>query len=287
MRMVETLARNVLSPVVMECRSTAASHLTRLASLVGFVLFFASAVVSWGWNGSPRGGISVEVFGVDASRASVLTTRAEDVRREVASRFLGIDALIPWDPPCEIHVHTTRDAFRAAVGGGPVIAEGATAIEFAGDRVSLRRIDLLDTGAAVPSALAHELVHVVLADHFTAVAPPRWADEGLATLFDDDEKQRQHEADYVAAAARGQAWAVRDLVSLDLHPADSARQRVFYGQSAALVRWLVARKDGPTFIRFLDLAADNDIAPALSAVYGIASIDALERAWLSTPVPVR
>lgn len=276
---VESLARDLHAEIGMR-------HCTPPPSLLAGLLLLVGAALSWGRDGAPRDGGSVEVFGVDASRASVLIARAEDVRREVTSRFLGINEPVPWDPPCEIHIHPDRDAFRAAVGDGPMIAEGATSIEFVGDQVSLRRIDLLDMGAAVPSALAHELVHVVLADHFTDAPPPRWADEGLATLFDDDEKQRQHEADHAAAAARGQAWAVRDLVSLDLHPADSARQRVFYGQAAALVRWLIARQDGPTFIGFLDLAAEKGIAPALSIVYGIPSVDALERAWRSTPVPL-
>ena len=171
--------------------------------------------------------------------------------------------------------------------GGPAIAEGATTIEFVGDRVSLRRIDLLDTGGDFPSALAHELVHVVLADHFTAGPPPRWADEGLATLFDDLDRQVRHEADHAAAASRGQAWSIRELVALELDPADSNRQRVFYGQSASLVRWFLARSDGPAFIAFLDRLAEAGFGPALADTYGIASADALEMEWRSTPVPVR
>jgi hypothetical protein len=174
----------------------------------------------------------------------------------IESTLLGGAAPRPWSPPCMIHVHLDGAAFARAVAGAPVAAGGATSIEFTGDAVSLRRIDVVDaTDGGLPPALDHELVHVVLADRFTVAPPPRWADEGLATLFDVPAKQRGHEADFRAAAARGQAWRVADLLALDLDPADTARQRVFYGQSASLVRWLLARRDGPTFLRFLDDAA--------------------------------
>jgi hypothetical protein len=74
---------------------------------------------------------------------------------------------------------------------------------------------------------------------------------------------------------------VADLLALDLDPADTARQRVFYGQSASLVRWLLARRDGPTFLRFLDDAAAHGTPRALESHYAIESIAALERAWLA------
>lgn len=224
----------------------------------------------------------VVVVGVPPARAAAIATRAATARREIAVRLLGADEPPRWSPPCTIHVHRDRAAFARAVGGAPVAAGGATSIEFVGDTVSLRQIDLLDAAdGGVPPALDHELVHVVLADRFPDAPPPRWADEGLATLFDDPAKQRGHDADFRAAAARGQSWRIADLVALDLDPADAARQRVFYGQSAALVRWLLARRDGPTFLRFLDDSAAQGTDRALSVHYAIDSIAALERAWLA------
>lgn len=230
--------------------------------------------------GDERG--DVVVVGVPPTRAAAIAARAAATRRDIAARLLGAEEPRRWSPPCAIHVHRDRVAFARAVGGAPVAAGGATSIEFVGDTVSLRRIDLLDAAdGGVPPALDHELVHVVLADRFPDAPPPRWADEGLATLFDDPEKQWGHDADFRAAAARGQSWRIADLVALDLDPADAARQRVFYGQSAALVRWLLTRRDGPTFLRFLDDAAEQGTERALSANYAIDSLEALERAWLA------
>ena len=77
----------------------------------------------------------------------------------------------------------------------------------------------------------------------------------------------------------GRAWSVRDLLSLEDYPPGSEWQRVFYGQSAAVVRWLVARRDAATFIRFLDDAAAHGTEAALASHYGLDSTAALAQAW--------
>lgn len=228
----------------------------------------------------------VVVVGVAAGRAAAIVAHARATRRAIETTLGGDTAARPWVPPCTIHVHPDRTAFAGAVGGAPAAAGGATSIEFVGEAVSLRRIDVLDAAdGGLPGALAHELVHVVLADRFPTAPPPRWADEGLATLFDAPEKQRGHEADFRAAEARGQAWRLADLMRLELDPADAGRQRVFYGQSASLVRWLIARRDGPTFLRFLDDAATLGTDAALGVHYGFATLADLERAWRGSPPP--
>lgn len=230
----------------------------------------------------------VVVVGVTPARAEAIAARAAATRRDIAAVLLGEDAPRLWSPPCTIHVHRDRAAFARAVPGAPAASGGATSIEFTGDEVSQRRIDVVDApDGDRPPALDHELVHVVLADRFPTVPPPRWADEGLATLFDDLAKQQGHEADFQAAAAHGQAWRVADLMTLDLDPADAGRQRVFYGQSASLVRWLLARRDGPTLLRFLDAAAAQGTPRALAAHYEIDSLAELETAWLAAgPTPL-
>lgn len=232
--------------------------------------------------GVSAGDGDVVVVGVSPARAAAIAARAAATRRDIAAVLLGEDAPRPWSPPCTIHVHGDRAGFARAVPGAPVAAGGATSIEFVGDAVSLRRIDVVDApDADRPPALDHELVHVVLADRFPAAPPPRWADEGLATLFDQPAKRQGHEADFRAAVAHGQAWRVADLLTLDLDPADAIRQRVFYGQSASLVRWLLARRDGPTFLRFLDDAAAHGAPRALATHYAVGSVAELERAWLA------
>jgi hypothetical protein len=228
---------------------------------------------------------SIEIHGAAAAQAEIIRQHAEAVRRQIIGELLGDPTPRPWTVPCEVHVHTSEAGFAAAVGGPPGGAGGATSIEFSGDQVSLRRIDVLGD-LDVPDALAHELVHVVLADRFTDGPPPRWADEGLAILFDSLEKKAGHEADFQVARHEGMIWSSAHLFAMEEYPAEQGRQRVFYGQSAALVRWLIARRDMASFLNFVEDAARDGSRDALDRHYSFASTEALDRAWLAAPSQV-
>ena len=225
-----------------------------------------------------------DVHGASSARAETIVRHAEQARERAFATLLGTSAPAPWTVRCEIHLHATEESFAEAVGGPPDGARGATAIEFAEAGVCVRRIDLMDDDPTdVPEALAHELVHVILADHFTAAPPPRWADEGLAVLFDNEDKQAGHARDFEAARRAGMTWSVSHLLTMEEYPREPHRQRVFYGQSAALVRWLIDQRGAATLLSFLDDAAAIGEGPALERHYGFSAVAALERAWLARP----
>lgn len=224
------------------------------------------------------------VHGASADRSEAVSRHAEALRTQAFASLLDTHDPADWTVRCEIHLHTSDAAFAEAIGGPPDGARGATSIEFVGEAIVVRRIDLMDDDvAAVPDSLAHELVHVVLADRFTSAPPPRWADEGIAVLFDDDEKQRAHDRDFRAAHRDGMTWAVSELFALPDYPREPHRQRVFYGQSAALIRWLQRQRGSETLIAFLEDAATIGDREAVRKHYGFASLAALERAWLAEP----
>lgn len=227
---------------------------------------------------------SVIVVGASPARADAIVDHAEEVRRTACEQLLGDAQPRPWVPRCAIHVHATPAAFAAAVGAPPAASRGATSLEFGTDRVMSRRIDVMGDGPEIiPDALAHELVHVVLADRFVDAAPPRWADEGIALLFDDAAKQAAHEADFRSAHARGLAYAASDLLALEDYPGDGRRQRVFYGQSAALVRWLIGRRDAATFIRFVADLQSDDPDTAFERHYDLDMAAVFDSAWKEVP----
>lgn len=227
---------------------------------------------------------SVVVFGASPARSAVIVDHAEQVRRAAFERLLSDSQPRPWVPRCAIHVHSTPAAFAAAVGGSPEASRGASSLEFGGQRVISRRIDVLGDGPdVIPDALAHELVHVVLADRFTEAAPPRWADEGIALLFDGVEKQAAHEADFRSAESRGLAFSVSDLLALEEYPGDARLQQVFYGQSAALVRWLIERRDAATFIRFVADLQSDDLESAFERHYDLDMATVIHSAWKEVP----
>ena len=228
---------------------------------------------------------SFEVIGVDGERVSFIASQAAELRRRISAEVLGVAVPAVWTPRCVIHVHPTADAFAEAVGGTagtvPASVRGATSIEFIGEGIGMRRIDLIDdeSSGLVPDALGHELVHVILADRFIDRPPPRWADEGLAMLFDTEEKQRGHDEDFREAAIRGMAWSGREMFEIDLDPADIARQRVFYGESLALVRWFLAQGDAETFLSFIVDCDDVGLSSALKRHYGILSLSEFDGRW--------
>jgi len=223
---------------------------------------------------------NIEVVGVDANRAALIQEQAERVRRIAFEQLLATTDPLPWTEPCLIVVHPTAASFAAAVGVEPVAIRGATSIDFFAERVVSRQIDVMGDGAeTVPDALAHELVHVVLADHFSRLPPPRWADEGMAVLFDSLLKQQRHNADLEHAVKDGQIWSAGDLAALEDYPDSIGRQQVFYGQSAALVRWLMAEQGAATFIRFIDDSSAVGFSAALQDHYGLDAVADLEPAW--------
>jgi hypothetical protein len=227
---------------------------------------------------------NIVVHGTSPARAAQIRAAAEQVRSAAFGLLLGNESPRRWIARCAIHVHATPDAFAAAVGMPPAGSRGATAINFSGNAVSSRRIDVMGDGPdVIPDALSHELVHVVLADHFVHAPPPRWADEGLALLFDGTAKQLGHEDDFRLAQRQGCSFTSPDLLALEDYPADTRRQRVFYGQSAALVRWLIARRDAATFIRFVDDIDADGLATALKRHYDLDSIAFLDSAWKEVP----
>jgi hypothetical protein len=242
---------------------------------------------------------SFQVVGIDGERAAVVARCAAEFRRQISAELLGIDEPAEWSPRCTIHVHLTEESFAEAVGGAPISARGATSIEFVGDDVGMRRIDvmgdLLDGESwsgdsldhLIPDALGHELVHVILADRFIDGPPPRWADEGLAMLFDSAEKQRGHDEDFRDAAIRGLAWSGLDMFDIELDPADIARERVFYGESLALVRWFLGQGSAGTFLAFLDDCEECGLAESLDRHYGIRSLVEFDSRWQSVLTAAR
>ncbi len=204
--------------------------------------------------------------------------RCETLRGELQSTWLGAEASKPWHPRCEIVLHPTKASYLQAVGRGGGQTSGSSFIRFEKRLVVERGIDLLVREQGALPALPHELTHVVLADAFGGRRPPRWADEGIATLADSIEKQGLHKRDCRQALSTGTALRLADVIGLQQFT--SAQQVApFYGQSLSLVSFL-AKRDGPAgVVAFVDAAMTRGYDLALKDCYGIDGLAALERHW--------
>lgn len=215
------------------------------------------------------------VGGPDAGK---LGQRAEELRQQLQNRWLGGVSQTAWASRCQIVVHESRAAYARSVGWSAQATKGSSLIRVSGGKVSFRRLDLMGDGDAEPSALAHELSHVVLADHFRGQQPPRWADEGIALLSDGCRKQSLHRRDCSNALRQGENLPLVELLtSQTLRNPD--RIGAFYGQSLTLVELLLHRGSAEVLLSFLEMANQSGYDVALRTHYGLDGIGDLEPVW--------
>ncbi len=222
---------------------------------------------------------SFRIVGLDAKMANqAIAACCEQMRDELALRWLGEKADGAWTPKCDVVLHSSDESYLREVGRGGRNTVASSVIDRDGPRVLRRRIDLLAANARwSASTLGHELTHLVLADAFADKKLPRWLDEGIAILADSPTKQSQHRRDLKIALQRGAEFRVLELVSLaDYPPAE--RWGAFYGQSASLVQYLVEQGDERQFVEFVRIALADGYDRGLRQVYGCA-LPELERQW--------
>lgn len=208
-----------------------------------------------------------------------IAARCEALRQHLFSLWLADESPEAWRTRCEVVVFPNRDSYLQAVGAGAAQTAGSALIEMESGRVARRRIDLRgDLGQDMQSALAHEMTHVVIADRIDRGRMPAWADEGMAVLADMPEKQLLHAADLRQGVQSQTTFRVVDLLSLASYPRP-ARMGVFYGQSGALVSFLVGRGTPAQFVRFVELAIDHGYDRALRETYQIDGVAQLEQIW--------
>ena len=229
--------------------------------------------------------------------ARALAAEAEYQRRVLAEKWLGKE-LPPWSKPC---------AIRSAPGLGG--NGGASTFTFDNDAdgkpaLKTAEIDLRgDFLTALNNTLPHEVTHAVLASYFGKPLP-RWADEGVALLSESDDEQASHDTRARELLNAGRGVRLKVLLRMTEYPKDMA---ILYAQGHSVARFLVQQKTGVPVLKdipnvgelfktggdsgqrrltaFLLIGLDENTAAswgkAAQAVYGFASVDALEEAWLA------
>ena len=206
-----------------------------------------------------------------------LLDTCEATRSKLTAQWLGAGTGA-WEPKCYIVLHPTADSYLREVGEGQMTA-GSSLIELAGDRLVTRRVDLrADHPEGYLGALAHELTHVVIAERFIERQIPRWADEGMAVLADSKSKQDLHHGDLGLARSNRTTFRLIELMQLEKYP-EPERQGTFYGQSASLVRFLVAHGGEQKFVGFLKKSSQIGYDAALRDIYKFSGVAELEQHW--------
>lgn len=236
-----------------------------------------AAALPRGWRSTTTANFVVQAALSDDELVA-LGEQCETLLTDLRAKWFGEGEAPRWTPRCLLVIHGASDTYLQAVPGGERTL-GSSWIQTREHRVVTRRVDIRgERENWFYGALAHELIHVLLADRIGGYPPARWAEEGLAILADPTEKQQRHDADFRAAAARGSQFRLAEMLGYTEYP-DPTRITAFYGQSASLVRFLIQFRTPAEFSAFLKQAASYGYDAALRSTYDIDGIADLERRW--------
>ena len=201
-----------------------------------------------------------------ARLATMIGEHAEKQRKKLALAWLGHE-MPTWEQRCTVRVRITD---------GEVSGFGTFMFE-EGKCVSQEiKIDgPLDR--VLHDLLAHDIAHSVLATRLGA-PPPRWADEGMATLA--GKRERKHMTRLTKQFVKeGRALRLKRLFDLKGYPSDVM---VFLAQSCSVTQFLVDRRGRDTFVAFVERGTKGGWDEAVQCYYGFKSVEDLESAWVKS-----
>lgn len=208
-----------------------------------------------------------EVEAPTTAIAEKVALTAERCREELALAWLG-HKLPNWYKPCRVRVKV-----------GQIGAGGATTFSFGGGEVfgwdmtvqgPLERI--------LDSVIPHEVSHTIFACHFRRPLP-RWADEGAATLAEEDsERSRQQKlAEEVMPSKR--RIPLRELLTITEYPKNLQHVLTLYAEGFSLANFLVQKGGKSRFLAFIQDAHVSGWDAALRRHYEEPSVESLESKW--------
>lgn len=131
---------------------------------------------------------------------------------------------------------------------------------------------------ALGSTLAHEIAHVVLNAQFPR-GMPAWANEGIASQFDDDKSKAIRKRILKGFVRTGQWPSVQNVLDARrIHPTDQTA----YAVSVSLVEFILARADRKTFLKFIDDGNKIGWEAALRKHYQIFNVQKDWQSWVSS-----
>lgn len=200
--------------------------------------------------------------------AQKVAEAAEFYRRELAVEWLGTALPGNWEHPCPVTVVV-----------GSMGAGGKTTFNFQDGHVYGWKMEVKGSEQRIlDSVLPHEINHTIFASHFRRPLP-RWADEGAASLIEDESERNQLRQIHSRVMGTRRKIALKTLLEIKQYPQDQQELLTLYAEGHSLADYLIQRSGKREYIRLMTLANEHKWEAALKSVYGYKSVDALEREW--------
>ena len=216
----------------------------------------------------PSGDVVTRNFSVQNLESTVarqVGEAAEKLRKQIACDWLGEEMPVREDRcPIQVTIHAGRNggASRFNYDSGKVLSQ------------SMRVEETLE--GVLVGVLPHEMTHIVLA-HAIGRQVPRWADEGAACLAEDEVSRRQREQRQKECLAGARIMPLARLFVMRDYPPDIP---AFYAQSCAVAKFLIEKKDRPTFLAFVREGLESGWDAAAKKHYDYEDVSKMEAAWL-------
>jgi hypothetical protein len=128
------------------------------------------------------------------------------------------------------------------------------------------------------SVIPHEVSHTIFACHFRRPLP-RWADEGAATIAEDESERRRQTklAEEVMPSKR--RIPLRELLSITEYPKNMQHVLTLYAEGYLLADFLVQKGGKSRFLAFMQDAHESGWDASLRKHYEEESVEALETKW--------
>jgi hypothetical protein len=193
---------------------------------------------------------------------------AEVYRKELAIEWTGNTLPGNWSSPCPINVNV-----------GMMGAGGATTFNFQNGEVYGWKMDISGSQERIlDSVLPHEINHTIFASYFRRPLP-RWADEGAASLIEHGSERMRLRKIHDEVMGTIRRIPLRTLLEMKNYPKENRQVLALYAEGHSLADYLIQRSDKPTYLKFLQLAYEQDWNVAFKKFYEVDNIDALEKAW--------
>lgn len=205
-----------------------------------------------------------------------VSNAAEAARIKATYKWFGINNEA-WVPKCTLFLHSNCQNYARATGvtGN---SPGHTTIKNDDSHVVTRQIDIrCDLPNMISAVLPHEVTHAVLAGQFCPYQVPRWADEGIAVLSEQNDRVIMHRQHLIKFRQQGALLNLKELMEMQDYP---PRQQIklFYAQSICLTDFLSKEKGPIAFTDFVRDGLKESYDASLKRHYSWNFVD-LEKRW--------